>query len=96
MERQGEPPFAPPQEREEAAAQEEYVFRFRLEPSRADSRGYDDPLLELIRGQLADLLDAVQLTYDGQVVKVDGFRLLQDPGNTYEVFLGRSQEERGG
>ena len=35
-------------------------------------------------------------TYDGQVVKVDGFRLLQDPGNTYEVFLGRSQEERGG
>jgi len=91
MARREEPPFAPPPDEEEAA-DDDYVFRFRLDPSRADPRGYDDALLELIRGQLADLLDAVQLTYRGQLVKVDGFRLLQDPDTQYEVFPRRSQD----
>jgi len=85
MAREGEPPFAPPPESEEPAADEDYVFRFKLDPSPGDPGVCDDPLLELIRGQLADLLDAVQLTYRGQLVKVDGFRLLQDPDTEHKI-----------
>jgi len=92
MARRGEPPFAPPPDGEEPAADDDYIFRFRLDPSTVDPKGHDDALLELIRGQLADLLDAVQLTYRGQLAKVDGFRLLQDPDTQYEVFPRRSQD----
>ena len=88
-----ESPSAPRSEGPNPAAEEEYVFRFRLDPSPADPRGYDDPVLELVRGQLADLLDAVQLTYHGQTVKVDGFRLIQDPDTQYEVFPRRKPAE---
>ena len=77
----------PPEAAEEADdTDEDYVFRFRLEPADPDEAGYDDPLLELIRGQLADLLDAAVLTYHGKRVRVDGFRLLQDPDTQYEIF----------
>ena len=47
---------------------------------------YDDPLVELIRGQLADLLDAVILTDHGRRVRIDGFQLLQEPETQYEIF----------
>ena len=63
----------------------EYVFRFRLDPS-GEAPVYDDALVELIRGQLADLLDAVVLTDHGRRVRVDGFRLLQEPETQYEIF----------
>lgn len=79
--------FLPPEESEERdSEQDDYVFRFRVEPSSAGEGVYDDPLVELIRGQLADLLDAVILTDHGRRVRVDGFRLLQDPDNQYEIF----------
>ena len=82
-----EQPWAPPPEdAEEAGPEEDYVFRFSLEPGEPDDNAYDDPLLELIRGQLADLLDAAVLTYHGKRVRVDGFRLLQDPDTQYEIF----------
>ena len=77
----------PPHTRnQEPAGDEEYVFRFRLEPADTDKAGYDDALLELVRGQLADLLDAVALTYHGQRVMVDGFRLLREPDKQYDIF----------
>ncbi len=71
---------------------EEYVFRFRLDPQE-DAPAYEDPLVELIRGQLADLLDAVVLMERGRRVRVDGFRLLQDPETQYEIFPKSSQAE---
>ncbi len=78
---------SPPETSEQPGVEEEdYIFRFGLEPAEPDRSGYEDPLLELIRGQLADLLDAVTLTFHGQRVRVDGFRLLQDPDTQYEVF----------
>lgn len=80
------PPDTPPDQGEEG---EDYVFRFRLDPT-AQEAGYDDPLLELIRGQLADLLDTVTLTDHGRPVRVDGFRLLQDPDAQYDIFPKRS------
>ncbi len=47
---------------------------------------YDDPLLELVRGQLADLLDVIVLTSEGKPVMVDGFRLVSEPGTQYAIF----------
>jgi hypothetical protein len=77
---------------------DEYVFRFRVETP-TDEAAYDDPLVELIRGQLADLLDAVVLTHRGRRVAIDGFRLLQEPEKEYRIFPpvdGEAQpEERG-
>lgn len=70
----------------------EYVFRFRIDPSE-ETPVYEDPLAELIRGQLADLLDAVVLTDHGQRVRVDGFRLLQDPETQYEIFPKKPDSE---
>jgi len=79
--------FRPPDEAEDQPADEgDYVFRFRLSPLDSDEGGYGDPLLELIRGQLADLLRAVVLTHRGRRVMVDGFRLLRDPDTQYELF----------
>lgn len=86
--------FAPPPDLpEKGGDEEEYVFRFQVEtPADAES-AYDDPLVELIRGQLADLLDAVSLTHRGQRVAVDGFRLVQEPETQYEIFPHGSEEE---
>ena len=81
------PVFPPPEGSDETAdGEKEFVFRFPLSESGADSPVYDDPLLELIRGQLADLLDAVTLTYHGRPVRVDGFRLIQEPDKQYEIL----------
>lgn len=66
---------------------EDYVFRFPLPGPDAGEAKYDDPLLELVRGQLADLLDVAVLTYHGKRVIVDGFRLLQDPDTQHEIHL---------
>lgn len=79
--------FAPPNEpAEETSEPGEYVFRFPVQPTAGEDAAYDDPLVELVRGQLADLLDTAILTDHGHRVRVDGFRLLQDPDVQYEVF----------
>lgn len=84
--------FSPPNELgQETSEPGEYVFRFRVEPTAGNDVGYDDPLVELVRGQLADLLDTAILTADGRRVRVDGFRLLQDPDIQYEVFPESSE-----
>lgn len=90
--------FAPPGEGgEEATEPGEYVFRFRVEPTAGEEGVYEDPLVELVRGQLADLLDAAILTDHGKRVRVDGFRLLQEPDVQYEVFpqAGTGEDGKG-
>jgi hypothetical protein len=81
--RSSTPPDAPATE---PPGSGEFVFRFRVDPSTLGDAVYGDPLLELIRGQLADLLDAVTLTDHGRPVRVTGFRLLQEPDREYEIF----------
>ena len=76
------PPVAP----EMGNGGDEYVFRFRLDPSAADDKGSDDPLLELVRGQIADLLRVVVLTYHGRRVMVDGFQFLKEPDTIHMLF----------
>ncbi|MDI9585627.1 MAG: hypothetical protein QM473_15495, partial [Acidobacteriota bacterium] len=55
----------------------------------------DDPLLELVRGQLADLLDVIVLTLEGKPVMVDDFRLLSEPGTQYAIFPEAPAEAPG-
>jgi hypothetical protein len=87
-------PFAPPDAApDETHDEADFVFRFSLEPLAAGEVGYDDPLLELIRGQLADLLDAVILTNHGERVRVDGFRLLQDPDTQWAIWPDRTNQD---
>jgi hypothetical protein len=86
-------PFAVPQTPEETGPdQDDYVLRFRLEPLTPEEIGYDDPLLELIRGQLADVLEVAVLTYQGTRVMVDGFRLHQDLATQYEIHPKAKEE----
>jgi len=81
----------PPGPAEEPGAEaEDYVFRFPLAEPGPDQVGYEDPLLELIRGQLADLLDVVVLTYRGKRVLVDGFRLLDESDTVHDIFASAS------
>ena len=70
---------------EKSDLEEDYIFRFPLEPDKLEVV-YEDHLLELVRGLLADLLDCVVLTYHGKRVRVDGFRLLQDMDTEYKIF----------
>ena len=65
-----------------AQSPRDYVFRFRVDPS----------------GEEPDLLDAVVLTDHGRRVRVDGFRLLQEPETQYEIFPQSAEahkEDRG-
>ena len=71
--------------RTENSVEEDYIFRFPLEPEKLEVV-YEDRLLELVRGLLADVLDCVVLTHHGKRVQVDGFRLLQDLDTEYKIF----------
>ncbi len=87
-------PCGAPDTTEQTGAEgEDFVFRFGLEELNPSEVGYDDPLLELIRGQLADLLDAAILTYHGQRVMIDGFRLIQEPDTQYEIFPRQGESQ---
>ena len=74
------PPPVPP---EMGNGGDHYVFRFRLDPSPAKP---DDPPLELVRGQLADLLRILVLTHRGKRVMVDGFHFLKEPDKIHMLF----------
>jgi hypothetical protein len=65
---------------------DEFVFRFHLDPDLQDPDAHPDPLVELVRGQLADLLRCAVLTCGGRRVRADGFRLLRDPDTQYVIF----------
>jgi len=87
--------FFPPEESEGSDSEQgDYVFRFRIEPSSAGEPVHDDPLVDLVRGQLADLLDSVILTDHGCRVRVDGFRLLQDMDTQYEILPQGSETHK--
>lgn len=62
----------------------EYVFRYRLDGKR--EAVYQDPLLEMIRAQLENILNII-IPVDGQrEVKIDGFKLLRDRKTVYRIF----------
>jgi hypothetical protein len=78
-------PFPPPADVAEPG-DDEFVFRFRLDAAAVEAGAHPDPLVELVRGELADLLRCAVLTYRGKRVRVDGFQLLRDPETQHAIF----------
>jgi hypothetical protein len=64
---------------------DDYVFRFRLDDSGKPAL-YQDAFTEMVRRQLAAMLEVVVLTEDGEEVSVDGFRIINDRDRTYRIF----------
>lgn len=58
----------------------EYAFRFAKGTDSEQAR-----MVEMIRVNLAALIEQVILTHDGQEVQVDGFRLRQEPEVSYAL-----------
>ena len=62
----------------------EYAFRYNLDTEKEGV--YQDPLLEMIRAQLENILN-IAIPVEGQhEVKIDGFKLLQDHKRVYKIF----------
>ncbi len=65
-------------------SQEDYVFRYRLEPQKGGA--YQDRLVEMMRAQLENILNIVIPVCGEREVKVDGFKLLRDREGIYKIF----------
>jgi hypothetical protein len=63
----------------------DYIFRFRLD-SHNDESESDEPLVDFVRFQLADLLKIIVLTHNGKRAKVNGFRLLNDMEREHKIW----------
>ena len=65
--------------------EDDYIFRYPVE-AREES-GQRDALAEMVRLQLESLLRVLTLYRDGEEVKVDGFRLMNEGENIHPIFL---------
>lgn len=63
----------------------DYVWHIKLSGDEEDSV-HEDVLAEMLRRQLKALLGCVELTSNGESVKVTGFRLLADPDRDYAIY----------
>jgi hypothetical protein len=82
--------------REEARRDDtDYVWRFPVQPEK-DSPVYDDPIVEMVRSFLADLLHLGHLTRDGKRVDVDGFQFANDSKTVYQIFPKIEGGEKAG
>ena len=63
----------------------EFIFRFDFR-SNEHHPIYSDPLVEMVREQICNLLDFVIFTSENREVKVDGFKFLNDLTVTYRLF----------
>lgn len=62
----------------------DYVFRYKLNGKKEPL--YPDPLVEMIRAQMENILNIV-IPLEGQrEVKIDGFKLLRDRKRVYKIF----------
>lgn len=68
---------------------EDFVFRYslsELEANDDDSFQHNDNLAELFRLQVINILNVVELTCNGNPVKVDGYAFISDPDTVYDLF----------
>jgi hypothetical protein len=63
----------------------DFIFRFKLDEIQ-DEKVYDDPLTEMVRSQLAALLDVVVLTENDKPVNVNGFKFINDLDTVNSIF----------
>lgn len=67
--------------------EEDFVWRFKLEPGFKGKQSYDDKRTEMIRVQLKELLGILYLTYNGQKVRVNGFKYYFEGDDAeYKIF----------
>jgi hypothetical protein len=64
---------------------EDYVWRFRLD-GEATSGKVRDPMMEMVRGFLADFLQIGFLTKNGARVDADGFVFSANPDLIHKIF----------
>lgn len=62
----------------------DYVFRYRLDGKKESV--YQDPLLEMIRAQLENVLKIIIPVEGQREVKIDGFKLLRERKTVYKLF----------
>lgn len=74
--------------------EEDYIFRYKLEPAKEAKPFYQEPLLEMVRTQLESLLNIIIPTEKGREVKIDGFKLLRDKGSIYKIFCNKEKDGR--
>lgn len=61
-----------------------YVFRYRLDGKKEAVS--QDPLLEMVRAQLENILNVIIPVEGQREVKLDGFKLLRDRKTVYRIF----------
>lgn len=71
--------------------EQDYIFRYQINPP--EKENIRNPLLELMRMELASLLDLLTLFHKGREIKVDGFRLLNERKTIHEIFLPQGEKE---
>ena len=67
----------------------DYAFRYRLDSDDGDGARYPDPLVEMVRAQLENILNVALPLSGGREVLVDGFKLLRDRDTVYRIFPRR-------
>jgi len=73
----------------------EFFFRYSLSESEVTPRErmHDDPVTELFRQQILNLLDVVQPTHGGLPVAIDGFSFLRDPKTIFRLHRLLTEKE---
>lgn len=69
----------------------DFIFRFTL-PLSEQKPLYADPLTEMLRSQICNLLKVVTVTSGGREVPIDGFTLFNDPETVYPLFPKKDNE----
>jgi hypothetical protein len=62
------------------------LFRFPLYSERERVEPVDDPVTDMIREQVRNILEIVGLTFKGKPVDVDGFSYVCNPGKIYDLY----------
>ncbi len=69
----------------------DYIFRYAIEGSKQVASR--DPLREMIRIELESLLNLLSLYHEGEEVKVDAFRLMNEQESLHPIFPERDARE---
>ncbi len=67
------------------AVNEDFIFRFDLS-TQEERPVHEDPIVEMVREQLHNILNVVVLTSEDRELKVNGFKFLNNMGVIYEIF----------
>ncbi|WP_291321813.1 hypothetical protein [Desulfonatronospira sp.] len=73
----------------------DFIFRFVLSSNEKQPL-YSDPLIEMVREQICNLLNVVVMTSGNKEVNIDGFKLLNNLDCVYKLFDRKKGAETSG